>query len=494
MTSLINLDLDTLKQEALSFKNQYPNLVNWDLSNFNDPMGMVLAYYLTNIERFAKFGNNTSQDFALTSSISLDAGRQHSISNGYVPTTKNVATGLANLVFNGGATFNIQPYSIIVSLLGFDGVKVYYSNVSPIYLTNSVTAVSGVDFTEGVLKVTNRISNGLPNQSITLTGSPVLASVKVYVNGELWTSAYSLAASTPTSKTYILRSSANNTVMISFGDNIRGVIPPQNAEIVINYLDGGGIRGNVTSSTPLKMSLESFSSESGLVSVATASTFSGGEDDETLDHINTFGPYQIKSQSRLGNEEDVVAFASSQNGIVKCSAIVINNSVVNVYVVPSSGGYASAAFITSLQNSINSNIILGCTSRVFNVNYIAPKIVLEMSIYNNYVFEQVAADVRSAILALIDPTITNSIGAYNNDIGSNLFPNHITDAVKKHLAVNTVRILSPQPQSDGVLYRVRKDQVLTNIDAEIIISQSGRINVTQKLNLLNSANSKPPKS
>tara|TARA_R100000152_G_C6781783_1_gene217103 strand:- start:2746 stop:4419 length:1674 start_codon:yes stop_codon:yes gene_type:complete len=102
-----------------------------------------------------------------------------------------------------------------------------------------------------------------------------------------------------------------NAVLL-FGDGVLGVSPPANANYVINYRTGGGIRGNIYSqsiSAPISARVNTLN-ETRTSRATNTSVSLGGADAETVAHAKRYGPMDFKRQDRLVTLEDYEAFGN----------------------------------------------------------------------------------------------------------------------------------------------------------------------------------------
>jgi hypothetical protein len=87
------------------------------------------------------------------------------------------------------------------------------------------------------------IGTGRPRQRLRTRRAPVLPDLhRVRVGGSEWKPVKSLVGSVADDRHYELD---RNTGEVLFGDGTHGAIPPEEAEITIDYLTGGGTGGNV---------------------------------------------------------------------------------------------------------------------------------------------------------------------------------------------------------------------------------------------------------
>ncbi len=189
---------------------------------------------------------------------------------------------------------------------------------------NVVGATNAVTATDELLGA----SDGMPNQSFQLAQRPVLpGSLELVIfekrdaEPEPWKRVDDFAASGRKDRHYTLNAA---TGTITFGDGIRGMIPPRlpagddettrekDAPNIraLRYRAGGGARGNAGAGTITSL-------ESPLPSVEKVTNprpSEGGEDEETLEEAKRRGPEAIRSKSRAVTAYDFEVLATQTPG------------------------------------------------------------------------------------------------------------------------------------------------------------------------------------
>lgn len=184
---------------------------------------------------------------------------------------------------------------------------------------------------QGLTKLDNFTSDGTPNQTFTLTRSPVIVSravdpseqeldpnpnrFEVWVGdpgepfgnetGNRWTRVDSLATAGPTEEVFELEFDDQDNVIVRFGDNNAGQIPPigvNNLNMI--YRTGGGIRGNVRTG----FINSSVTGIAGLLSVTVdllnSEPGTGGAERESIDEIRTNAPAFLRTNNTATTEQD----------------------------------------------------------------------------------------------------------------------------------------------------------------------------------------------
>lgn len=196
-------------------------------------------------------------------------------------------------------------------------------------ITLSYTYSQKVTVYQGRTRSENFSSTGLPSQEFTLTATPVLLSAiiedevvtpnpnrfEVWIGdpgapfgngtGVQWTRVDSLISASPTEEVYELRIDEQDRVIVIFGDNLAGSIPPEGADnITIIYRTGGGRIGNINVGdidTQVTGSTGFFGVN---VNITNPDKGSGGAARESLDEIRVNAPAFLRTNDTATTEND----------------------------------------------------------------------------------------------------------------------------------------------------------------------------------------------
>jgi hypothetical protein len=182
---------------------------------------------------------------------------------------------------------------------------------------------------QGVTKLDVFSSDGTSDQQFVLTNSPVLISPKVEegdivpnpnrfevwvgdpgtpfggATGTLWSRVDSLAVAGPTQNVYSIRFDDQDRLILEFGDNSTGAIPPAGVNNVsVIYRVGGGTKGNVS----VNFISSTVSGTAGLfgvqVSISNFEAATGGRERESLNEVRVNAPAFLKTNDTATTEED----------------------------------------------------------------------------------------------------------------------------------------------------------------------------------------------
>lgn len=252
--------------------------------------------------------------------------------------------------------FNVyipSGYSIFVP--SYDNLPLYFElyvadeNWNPIkdedivIPAGSITNLSIIGV-EGTSSIDTFTSDGSRHQSFSTNNNSVIEnSIEVFVNNQKWTKV-DFFTEQDNGLYYKVNFENDYTATIMFSDDIRGRIPPNGSQIVVNYRNGGGTRGNISvnkinqtaniSSTQVPSALP--------ISISNYTQGSGGVNLETIDEIKYNLPLWLKSQDRAVTGEDYTVLAENfytpYNGSIGKSIATLRNSgcagnIIDIYVL-----------------------------------------------------------------------------------------------------------------------------------------------------------------
>jgi hypothetical protein len=165
-------------------------------------------------------------------------------------------------------------------------------------------------------------------QEFTLTGRPLThvsaptpsggrSTLRIRIDGVLWTEVDSLFAQPPTARVYITRLADDGTVTVRFGDGRTGAVPPTGQDnVVATYRVGTGVGGNLDTA---RISLL-LTRPLGVDEVINPIAATGGDDPERLAKARQNAPRTVLTLDRIVSLRDYEDFAGSFAGIGKARA------------------------------------------------------------------------------------------------------------------------------------------------------------------------------
>lgn len=139
--------------------------------------------------------------------------------------------------------------------------------------------------------------------------------ISVLVNGSLWEETASLLLEGPSAEVYQVDFDQDDKVTITFGDGVRGAVPPAGT-VTIEYRVGGGVTGNVTPGNfqgVVTAESTSPTAANGVsITLSNPYTFGvGGQERESLASIKSNLRSFVRSNDRAVSEEDFDSLASN---------------------------------------------------------------------------------------------------------------------------------------------------------------------------------------
>jgi predicted phage baseplate assembly protein len=192
-------------------------------------------------------------------------------------------------------------------------------------------------------------SDGTPNQTFTLSSTPVLDStlnltIDEGSGAQLWPQVDDFAGSGPNDLVYLLDPT---TGMITLGDGHQGHIPvanlnsPTSSIVAVSYRFGGGARTNIAAGTALTLMTSIPGIDTGKIGMPYAAY--GGTDEESLQSAMNRAPEALKGRDRAITAGDYEMLAMQAGPIARAKALPLYHpdfpgiempGVVTVIVVP----------------------------------------------------------------------------------------------------------------------------------------------------------------
>ena len=430
-------DYNSIQTDLLARANRVlPEWTSRDSSDFGvlmvdlwAYMGDILHYYIDRAAKESFLGTATQRESVIaianlldylptgrrsaTSSITINAANTTATDTTpiYIPkNTRFVASPLVDTASNVIFTSN-TPIAFVGTSTGAS-VNLVSNGVT--YNTYPKSTIVTVPLTEGELFTETDTSTGLLNQRITLrqTGS-VTSSISVTVNEGAAGADVSygyvdrLIAGNSSDKIFAVDIAADNYSVVTFGNNINGIIPAVNSTITITYRKSRGSAGNVvvgaikaieSTLVPSKPALD------GLVIIPNTSQAVGGVDIESMASLKANIPASFRSQDRAVSLQDYKDLILRVPGIVRSTAY-LSGSTVNILAASQPSNYGSTDTlvlttdeVTKITDYLSPRQITFVTSSVgASVSLTPINLVGSIQIKDNYIQESVYANVVVAI-------------------------------------------------------------------------------------------------
>jgi uncharacterized phage protein gp47/JayE len=222
-------------------------------------------------------------------------------------------------------------------------------------LLNTVSATHGKTWGKDVPEILGS-SDGLPNQVFTLDHIPVIAGsheIEVQEPDGRWQQWLEIAdfdASTPEDLHYTIN---HATGEVTFGDGIRGRIPPkgENNIRVGSYRSGGGETGNVKANSIDRI----LNPELSLVTVINKTAATGGEEAESLEEAIKKAKKDLRTGYRAVTSEDYEKLALATPGVrvARAKALPLYHPCYSCVTIPTSTGSCADDTLSDTYNSLS---------------------------------------------------------------------------------------------------------------------------------------------
>jgi uncharacterized phage protein gp47/JayE len=256
--------------------------------------------------------------------------------------------------------------------------------------------------------------SGLPDFYIDLKDVPVLdADFGIQVNTETWNVVEDFDASKPSDKHFIIDTASGR---LSFGNGIRGCIPPKGENnIVISYRCGGGSRGNVKPNMIRKVLEEKLALK---VSVDNLKPASGGEEAETIEEAIYRSRTDLKTITRAVTTSDYEYLAMNTPDVKVARVKALPGyhpshknevpGIVSLVVLPhsdDSNPKPSADFLEKVYNHIDEYRLLTTELFVLPPVYTGVKVTARVFVKPKSKPEAVEIEVKKKLKDFLDPII-----------------------------------------------------------------------------------------
>ncbi len=273
-------------------------------------------------------------------------------------------------------------------------------------------------------------SSGAPNQTFTLSSTPVLDGTLVLQIDEgsgpvTWTEVDDFAAAGPNDTVYMLDPDSG---VITLGDGVtHGAIPvanltnPSGSIVATTYRFGGGARTNIAAGTTLTL----MTSLPGIDASNVANPFAAdsGSDEESLQDAMDRAPQALQSQNRAVTAADFELLATQAGPISRAKALPLFDpnfpgqsipGVVTVIVVPDVNSPApmpSSGLLQTVCAYLNARRLITTELYVSAPTYLPVTITLDVLAQPDADTATVESAVEAAIAGFLDPRTGGSDGS-----------------------------------------------------------------------------------
>jgi predicted phage baseplate assembly protein len=332
-------DFNTVKADLLARAERVvPDWTSRDQSDFGMVMvdlwayGMdVLHYYVDRAAGEAFLPTATQRESVLALANLFD----------YTPRSRTSAQSVLTLANSGPTEVIIPRYTRFVARYDGKTYNAYSYSVSTINAntTGTVQLYEGTIVNDPAEVLTNS-STGDIGQRYTLSNRNVVRSsvvIRVYEDGlnpVLYRRVDRISTSAAGDRAYVVKTNADNSTDIVFGNSVAGFSPPAGSKIEAVYAFSSGSAGNL----PANSVASFYSITPDFITIQSSTSFSGGTNEESIDILKATVPSVIASQNRAVTESDYRNLALQVDGISKASVAYTPN--------PAGGASAGNASVT----------------------------------------------------------------------------------------------------------------------------------------------------
>lgn len=327
---------------------------------------------------------------------------------------------------------------------------------------------------------------------VKLSRTPIIdGSIKLTVNGVLWTEASSLAIETSTDEIYEIATLATGETLLKFGDGIFGAVVPTDAVLLVEYRVGGGNQGNIPLNS-INTSLTGFTvSLSNPVTVTvknSTATGKGGRDAETIEEARVNIPFSTKANDRAVHLDDwqslSTSFSHPQHGsvayaraTVRTENSLLEGNIVVVYAWTTGPNNSLVSLSSPLKSALKDHLL----SKSVGTDYVIVAdgterpvpISLRFKVFDGYDVSDTTKLVQNRILSVIQDLRP----------GSPIIHSNLLRSLDEVTGVDTVALATPV--SDLVASNPSELFVNPSEDFVYKISRNFKQNVTATISGVN---------
>lgn len=301
-------------------------------------------------------------------------------------------------------------------------------------------------------------SVGVAEQSFILKETVLDAStIEVFVERggvyEQWTRVTYIEDYGKTDSVYSVSINADDQVFVNFGDGISGVIPPNDANIKVKYISGGGVKGNIPVGT-----VDSIYNVPGATALDKATIIqnivptnltagNGGSEPESDTNIRYNAPRALRALNRAVTLQDFASLALAVPKVAKANAVALSPSSVTIYVgpTPTSSSDITPGFVGSTESSslatvreltasyLSDKTQIGTTVTVLPPAYVDAKVKVVYTKYAQYSNSSVETSIKNALF--------NAFSYDNSDFGQTITARDVEYALSGLPGIKNLKVI-----------------------------------------------------
>lgn len=499
-------DYYSLREELIArVQERIPEWTASDPADFG--VALVEAFaYMSDIMSF--YVDRTANEAYLSTATQRDSILSIAQNYGYTPAGYRQATVDVTFTNTSESAVTIPAGTVLSGIVSSGDIvnTVYFTTNAEAILDPQVDDVPGSDTvsaSEGrsVILVSDNAntygeligtSTGLPSMTFKLGETPVVDnSVELYVqDGDIyskWTQVQHILDFGPTDFVYSVFLNEDNTVTITFGDGVSGVIPTIYSEIRAKYTVGGGTIGNIVVDTLDTIEYVEGLSEGQITALQASVTLTnstaglGGSDPESNDLIRIAAPASLRAGNRAVTLKDYADLSLSVSGIGKANATAAVWTSVTVYIAPSrtaldtdiapgldDNGDPTSEYTnlkTNVETFLEDKLLIGTTVTIQPPTYVDAVISIQYTKLDQYTVAEVEQNIKTAL--------TTGFGYTNMRFEDTIYPQDIEYVLQQAPGIKTVKVVALHELLDTGL------QTLVGGAGEIFRFQESNVSISE---------------
>ncbi|MBM3202282.1 hypothetical protein FJZ55_00025 [Candidatus Woesearchaeota archaeon] len=307
--NIVGLDFSEAKASLKSFLSTQETLKDYNFDG--SVLSTILDVLAYNTHYQAFYANMVANEMFLDSSVMRPSVVSHAKSLGYVPSSRKASKAILTVMVNGADSNTYLSRGS--EFIGTDAAGTQYKFVllQTVYADTTTASFKNIEVHEGTIRRMSYIYNPnkkessillIPNDKIDTNTIRVRVQASASDStgiSDVWSYSESYIDLTPTKKVFFLQEKEAGMYELYFGDNFLGKQPATGSLVTVEYLETNASAAN---------GITSFSSAiTGIGSIQTTSSSSGGIAEETISRIKFLAPKFYKSQNRAVTENDYIA-------------------------------------------------------------------------------------------------------------------------------------------------------------------------------------------
>ncbi len=331
--------LDTIDQIAPEWTDRYAGDLGIVLVELMAYMGDILSYNIDKAqnESYLATAQERKNIIKLLELIgyNLKSGSPAQVPMAIITTQDLVTIPKGTIVESNVGGYRFESLENIVLQEAGVYCQAEYASQLSLALGVEVNAINNAIFSSGITKTALLgKSNGKANQTFILSDIGIVigsnSDLSLQINGATWTAQESFLDTESDSLVYTYRLNDDDTITITFGNDLNGAIPAINQNINITYRAGVGQKYNaigIGAISNLKSSIQ------GIATIYNVAQPSGGSDSESNDSAKRNGPLSLKALDRAITLQDFETLAiKTPNAGIKSARAVAGEGAYDVEV------------------------------------------------------------------------------------------------------------------------------------------------------------------